>query len=85
MFLDDVIEYLFDKYCSSEEEREEYEPEVFQYYITDMNDQDYARNEALGSPLNIVFNSSMGLYVLLVMSFGTSWEYLMTDVKLEVI
>ena len=64
-----------------DEETEEY-PEVYQYYLTNCSD-DFAEflNEHFG--LMFAYSEKLGLWVLLVDHFGTSWDYVTVDTDLH--
>ena len=63
------------------EEDEEYgEYEVFQYYII----SEYGANILANWTDEIVwYNETLNLYVWGVCHFGTAWEYVLTDIKIE--
>ena len=64
-----------------EEEREEagYLPEIFQFFIVDDNGA-----EILKEAGEILFyNEHLGLTVWGVTHFGTSWDYVLTNIKIE--
>lgn len=63
-----------------EKEREEYEPEVFQWYIIDNNGVDileYWTDEL------VYYNDALDIYLWGVTHYGTSWSYVLTDIKIE--
>lgn len=61
-------------------ESEEYYPEIFQYYIISETG-----HEILTSYTDeiIYYNDELNMYVWGVTHFGTSWDYVLTDIKLE--
>ena len=62
-----------------EEEQDDY-PECFQYYIVDGNGA-----EILKEINEIVFyNETLDMYVWGVTHWGTSWDYVLTDIKCNV-
>lgn len=65
--------------CEYDEENDEY-TEIFQYYIVDDNGaqilQDYT-DEIL------FYNEELDMYVWGVTHWGTSWDYVLTDIKLN--
>ncbi|WP_407453549.1 hypothetical protein [Methanobrevibacter sp.] len=54
--------------------------EVFQYYITDCNDYEVEALRELNNEL-IVYNDSLDCYILCVTHYGTSWDYVMSNVQ----
>lgn len=62
------------------EEEQDYYPDIFQYYIVDYNGA-----EILKEINEIVFyNEELDMYVWGVTHFGTSWSYVLTDIKCNV-
>lgn len=73
------IEELQDRINELEEERD-YENEIFQYYIVSDNGA-----EILEEINEIVFyNEKLDMYVWGVTHWGTSWDYVLTDIKCNV-
>jgi len=73
VFMERVYEYYFDKYG---EEYDNYNVEVFQYFLTSASDSDINYNDTyLHGALDFVYNESLDLYVLCVTHWGTSWDY----------
>ena len=61
------------------EELEDYWPEIFQYYIVSG-----AGAELLEEIGEIVYyNEKLDMYVWGVTHYGTSWDYVLTDIKIE--
>jgi myo-inositol-1-phosphate synthase len=61
------------------EELENYYPEIFQYFIVDNNGA-----EILQDCGEIVFyNDELDLYIWGVTHWGTSWDYVLTNIKIE--
>lgn len=62
------------------ENEEEYPPEIFQYFIIDDNGarilEDYT-NEI------VFYNSELDMYVWGVTHWGTSWDYVLTDIVID--
>ena len=54
--------------------------EVYQYYITDMSDYEAEALRELNNEL-IVYSNSLDCYVLCVCHWGTSWDYVMSNVE----
>lgn len=67
---------LEDQIAELEEEEERY-PEIFQWFITD-----HAGAEVLEWNNEIIYyNEALDLYLWGVTHFGTSWSYVLTDIK----
>lgn len=65
--------------CEYDEETEEYK-EIYQYFIVDGNGA-----EILQEAGEIVFyNETLDMYVWGVTHWGTSWDYVLTDIKCNV-
>lgn len=77
----DKIEKLEKQIEELEEEQENsYNAEIFQYYIVDDNGA-----EILKEINEIVFyNEELDMYVWGVTHYGTSWDYVLTDIKCNV-
>ena len=78
-----IDEFLFDNIvCGSvyDEENDEYE-EIYQYYVIDANDDDIKFiNNWYKDELIIAYSETLENYILLVDHFGTSWDYVLTDI-----
>lgn len=74
------IEELEEQIEELEEEQEEsYNTEIYQYFIVDDNGA-----RILEECNEIVFyNEELDLYIWGVTHWGTSWDYVLTDIKLE--
>lgn len=62
------------------EEEQERQPEIFQYFIISDQGADILKdytNEI------VFYNSNLDMYVWGVTHWGTSWDYVMTDIKIE--
>lgn len=55
--------------------------EIFQYYLVDMSEWDVEYAKQFESELIISYSNKLDLYVLMVDHFGTSWDYVMTDIE----
>ena len=75
------IDELQEKINELEEEQENaYNAEIYQYYIVDGNGA-----EILKEAGEIVFyNEALDMYVWGVTHWGTSWDYVLTDIKCNV-
>lgn len=61
------------------DELESYDPEIFQYFIVSDSGA-----EILQEAGEIVFyNDEIGLYVWGVTHYGTAWDYVLTNIKIE--
>jgi|GEM_PF-965650 lipoprotein len=80
-YLDEELMYYNTIGYECDEETEEH-PEIFQYYLTNCS-EDFARflNEHFG--LMFAYSEKLGLWVLLVDHFGTSWDYVTVDTDLH--
>lgn len=76
--LQDEIKDLENRIDELEEEQDE-EPEIFQYYIVDNNGAEILQE--FGEIL--YYNEELDLYVWGVDHFGTSWDYVLTNIRLE--
>ena len=76
---DDKQNELQDNNNELEREQDEY-PEIFQYYI--ISD---AGAELLQQETNeiLFYNNNLDLYVWGVTHYGTSWDYVLTDIKIS--
>ena len=61
------------------ENEQDYPNEIFQYYIVDSN------GATILSECNeiVFYNEELDMYVWGVTHWGTSWEYVLTDIKIE--
>lgn len=74
----DFGEWELESGCDYDEETESYE-DIFQYYIVSDNGA-----EILKEAGEIVYyNEKLDMYVWGVTHYGTSWDYVLTDIKLE--
>ena len=60
--------------------QQDYPQEVFQWYIVDGNGADIIK-EYTDDPL--YYNEALDMYLWGVTHYGTSWDYVLTDVKLN--
>ncbi len=60
--------------------QQDYPPEVFQWFIVDRNGADVIK-EYTDDPL--YYNETLDMYLWGVTHYGTSWDYVLTDVKLN--
>lgn len=66
--------------CEYDEESDTY-ADIYQYYI--VSDQGARILEELTDEI-VFYNEELDLYVWGVTHFGTSWDYVLTDIKVEV-
>ena len=66
--------------CEYEEESDTY-ADIFQYYV--ISDQGAEILTELTNEI-VFYNEEINLYVWGVTHYGTSWDYVLTDIKLEV-
>ena len=60
--------------------QQDYPSEVFQWFIVDGNGADVIK-EYTDDPL--YYNETLDMYLWGVTHYGTSWDYVLTDVKLN--
>ena len=60
--------------------QQDYPPEVFQWFIVDDNGANIVK-EYTDDPL--YYNKALDMYLWGITHFGTSWSYVLTDVKLN--
>lgn len=66
---------VFEEYLQSLEEDKDEEKEIFQWYVIEIDeDEKDFLNEKYG--LNIFYSETLGLFILPVYHFGTSWDYM---------
>lgn len=74
----DFGEWELESDCDYDEETESYE-DIFQYYIVSDNGA-----EILKEAGEIVYyNEKLDMYLWGVTHYGTSWDYVLTDIKIE--
>ena len=77
--LQNKIDKLQDKIDELQEEQDK-EPEIFQYYIISDEGADILKRETNEI---IYYNDELDMYVWGVTHFGTSWDYVLTDIALR--
>lgn len=76
--LEHIGDWDLESGCDYDEETESYK-DIFQYYIVDDNGA-----EILKEAGEIVYyNEQLDMYLWGVTHYGTSWDYVLTDIKLE--
>lgn len=76
--LEHIGDWSLESGCDYDEETEDY-TEIYQYYIVDDNGA-----EILKEAGEIVYYSeALDMYLWGVTHWGTSWDYVLTDIKLE--
>ena len=53
---------------------------IYQYYLCDLSEWDLDYLKELGGVL-LAYSNMLDLYVLMVNHYGTSWDYVMTDIE----
>lgn len=53
---------------------------IYQYYLCDLSEWDLDYLKELGGVL-LAYSNMLDVYVLMVNHFGTSWDYVMTDIE----
>lgn len=76
--LEDKIAELEEKKSDLEEEQD-YPPEVFQWYIVDDNGADILQE----ADEIVYYNEELDMYLWGVTHWGTSWDYVLTNIKIE--
>lgn len=79
-----IDEFLFDNIVNGElyNEEEDYYKDIYQYFIIDLNQweleeiQKYYNNDLI-----ICYSEKLDNYILCVDHFGTSWDYVLTDIE----
>lgn len=66
--------------CGEEENEDGYYLEVYQYYI--ITDSGYRFLEDYTDEI-VYYHQELDMYVWGITHFGTSWDYVLTDIKLE--
>lgn len=77
--LSDQIDALYDQIGELREQQEE-EPEIFQYYIISDDGADILKRETNEI---VYYNDELDMYVWGVTHWGTSWDYVLTDIPLQ--
>lgn len=62
------------------EAEQDYPPEVFQWYIIDGNGADILKRF---TDEIVYYNDAMNMYLWGVEHFGTSWDYVLTDIEID--
>lgn len=77
--LSDQIDALYEQIGELREQQEE-EPEIFQYYIISDDGADILKRETNEI---VYYNDELDMYVWGVTHWGTSWDYVLTDIPLK--
>lgn len=77
--LSDQIDALYDQIDELREQQEE-EPEIFQYYIISDDGADILKRKTNEI---VYYNDELDMYVWGVTHWGTSWDYVLTDIPLQ--
>lgn len=79
LYLNSEIETIQDQIDELEREQDE-QPEIYQYYIISDNGADFLKrytNEI------VYYIPVLNVYIWGITHFGTSWDYVLTDIKIE--
>ena len=67
-----------------DEENDKY-VDIYQYFIVDFNSYTYSKmqelSEQLGKEFIMYYIEALDLYVVGITHFGTSWDYVLTDIE----
>lgn len=74
IFCNEVIGTLYD------EETDEYN-DVYQYYIVNLACPIDILQKLNSDSLHILYSEKLDVYILAVTHFGTSWDYVLTDIE----
>ena len=77
--LSEQIDALYDQIDELREQQEE-EPEIFQYYIISDDGADILKRKTNEI---VYYNDELDMYVWGVTHWGTSWDYVLTDIPLQ--
>ena len=82
---EETLEHL-EELAEDYAEEEQYNYEFYQYFIIDISnwDLEYLK-ECKQTTLQIMYSELLDVYVLGVGHFGTGWDYVGSDFKLEII
>ena len=82
---EETIEHL-EELAEEQAEEELYNEEFYQYFIIDISKWDLEYLQECGQKtLQILYSDLLDCYVLAVGHFGTGWDYVSSDFKLEII
>lgn len=68
---------LFDNMVNIEEDDDDFE--IYQYYLCNLSN--FERENLLAYGVSLSYSELLDCDILLVTHYGTSWDYVMTDVK----
>lgn len=80
---DFIFNNFIDDYDYSEEE-------FYQYYLVEVDTwrigqyKDYIKENNIDTNIHLFYSDILGCYICCVGHFGTSWDYVPTDIKIEV-
>lgn len=55
--------------------------DIFQYYLVDMSEWDLEYAKEFEGELILSYSNMLDLYILMVDHWGTSWDYVMTEIE----
>lgn len=70
-----------DFYVETEPDEEGNYPEIYQYFLTALNDEDVEWMKKTFPDVILAYSNKLGLWVLCVDHYGTSWGYVWTEVS----
>ena len=73
-----------DIYDASYDEEEDRYKDIYQFFLCNVSEFDIDINNELGTPLLLGYCDTLDVDVLMVDHFGTGWDYVGTDVVLEI-
>ena len=70
--IEEIDEFIYDNMSN-------YEEEIYQFFLCDLTD--FERDTLLDYGIILSYSNVLELNILCVEHFGTSWDYVLTDVK----
>ena len=58
-----------------------FDEEIMQFYLCNIDNMSREINEELGKPLILSYSDMLDLDILMVDHWGTSWDYVMTEIE----
>lgn len=78
----ELSDYDFEFEIGTDYNEETEEPiDIYQYYLIDINSYMIDKLKELNCDLIIAWSEKLEEYILLVDHFGTSWDYVLTDIE----
>lgn len=82
-YVDDSV-YDNMRFSTYDEELEDYDKEIYQWYITNATDFDVEWLEKTFEDIYFTYSNELDCYILCVTHYGTNWKYVPCKVKSEV-